>query len=246
MATGKFLDQLNTIGVASLVGGTDLFPVYDDSATEHKAIAASDVLKRWLSTSDVSWLSTLAVSSIVPANDKFLVWDADATAIKVITASDLLNYTLAGTSVSGIGELGSLTLVNGSADYVLVYDASANLWKKLVASALLNALAYAYGGAVVSTPTTPNVANSGKRYSNYGATQVIEFDMPTATVGLKYAFQRIADYAIRVDPNGSETIGEGGAGKYLEVTARGAVAIECFVAGAWEVVGGSSVYTFET
>ena len=176
--------------------------------------------------------------------DKFLVWDASATAFKTVTAATLLNNTLAGVSVGG---LTALTLANtdAAADYFPVFDASATAWKKMLASELANKLLAYVTTAYVATPTAITTASSGQRLSNRAATQIIEFDLPAATTGQRYSFNRIENYAVRVDPNGTDFIGDGAAGKYLEITARGQVNIECITNGEWEVVGGSATFTFE-
>ena len=243
MATGRFADALTGIGVTGVSGSTDFFTVYDFSATEQKKIAASDVLKRLLSTADVSYLPTLAVASIVHATDKFLVWDASGTTISVITASDLLNNTFAGTTDPALG-LTSSTWDSGS-DTLVVFDSSATKWKKLFLSYVTDFLHPSVTTDYTSTPTAVTTASVGKRLTNRGAGAILEFDLPAATALQRYTFSRITNFAVRLDPNGTETIGEGGAGKYLEITGRGQVVIESLTAGEWEVTGGSAVYTFE-
>lgn len=210
---------------------------------EDKRFAFGELAKRTLATADVTWLSTLAVSAIAQADDKFLVWDASDSSLKVITGSDLLNNTFAGASVAG---LTALTLANTdtTADYFLIFDATATAWKKMLASELASKLLAYTTTNYTATPQTVTSATTGQRATNYGATQVIEFDLPAGATGLRYSFLRSADYAIRLDPNGSEIIGAGAAGKYLEITSRGQIDIE-WINGQWEVTGGSALYGVE-
>lgn len=245
MATGKFRNALNALAFSSIDGAADYWGFFDASATEEVKILMSELLKRLLSSGDVSWMSTLAITGADSAADKFLIWDNSATAFKVMTASELLNKTFAGTSISGINLAANLAAVESGADYFVFFDASVGIWRKLLTSELTSWLNPQYAGAITSTPMALTAALTGKRYSNIGATQVIVFTLPAATAGLRYAFSRVANYAIRIDPNGSETIGEGGAGKYMEITGRGATNIECLAAGSWEVTGGSAIYDFE-
>lgn len=253
MAVGKFGSQLDTITYAGIAPATDFLTVCDvngdDAGTgpEDKKIAVVEFTKRSLGSADVSWMSALLVADADHATadlDRFVVYDASATAFKVVAAADLLNNTFAGKSIAGISPL-SLALVDGAADYIVFWDNSAAAWRKIAFSSLLSRLSPNLASAITSTPRTVADTEVGARFSNRGATQIIEFDLPAATAGMKYYFNRIASYAVRLDPNGSETIGEGAAGKYLEITTRGQVALECLTAGEWEVVGGSVTFTWE-
>ena len=243
MATGRFADALTGIGVTGVSGSADFFTVYDFSATEQKKIAASDVLKRLLSTADVSYLPTLAMSSIVPASDKFLIWDASLTKISVITASDLLNKTFAGVIAYGV----PLTQngVDPAADSILVFDNNASLWKNYSIGFILNYLRPWSTTDAPATPVAVTAATSGQRFTNRTRTALQVYNLPTATVGLHYAINRIANYAVRVVPFSGQNIGDGGTNKYLEITGRGQVDLECLTTGEWEVTGGSSLYSLE-
>lgn len=248
---GVFGTGLDLIAWASIDGTNDMVTVCDangDNAgtgPEDKRFAFGELAKRTLATADVSWLSTLAVSSIVQADDKFLVWDASATAVKVITGSDLLENTWAGTALPSTMSTLGITFVDGSTDFLPFWDASATRWRKIAMSSLLAGLAPSSSANVTSTPRTVSTTETNTRLSNYGATQVIQFNLPAGATGLRFTFLRQANYAMRLDPNGSELIGDGGAGKYLEITSRGQVAIE-WVNGQWEVIGGSALYTMES
>lgn len=252
MAVGKFGTALDAITFAGIDQTNDMLTVCDangddlGTGPEDKRIAAVEFTKRSLAGADITWMTALAnYAAIDAAADKLLIWDASAAAWKPITVSEIMNLTFGGTSISGLSSLATLSLIDGAADKFIAWDASATAWKVVPASEILNALQTYTTTDYVATPTAVTTALSGQRLTNRGATQVIEFDLPAATVGLRYSFNRIANYAVRLDPNGSETIADGGAGKYLEIQYRGQVNIECLAIGAWEVTGGSGLYVME-
>lgn len=243
---GKIGSALPALSYATLDLANDLLTIFDASdATDHdKKIAVGEFIKRSLGTTDLSWMSTLGIASLA-TDDLFLISDTSASAaIKKMTASDVLSRTLAGATIAW---LSSLTMVNvdGTNDRFLVWDNDATAWKVMAASEIKNRLLSFPTEDYTSTPTTITSAMAGQRSTNRGATQVIEFDLPSAVVGMRYSFMRIADYAVRMDPNGTQTIGAGAAGKYLEITGRGQVDIECLATGEWEIVGGSSIADWE-
>jgi hypothetical protein len=252
MAVGVFGTALDVIPFAGIDQTNDMLTVCDangddlGTGPEDKRIAAREFIKRTLGGSDTSWMTALAnLAAIDAAADKFVIWDNSASAWKPIVVSELMNYTLGGTSIAGLSALATLSLIDSSTDKFVVWDASATAWKVVPASQILSALQTYTTTDYTATPTTVTTALSGQRLTNRGATQVIEFDLPAATVGQRYSFNRIAGYAVRLDPNGSETISDGGAGKYLEIQYRGQVDIECFSTGEWEVTGGSGLYAME-
>jgi hypothetical protein len=86
-------------------------------------------------------------------------------------------------------------------------------------------------------------AHSGNIYTNAGASGAGSFDLPAATVGLYYSFYVVAAQELRINPNGSETIGlpssgvQQAAGKYITADAAGEyVDIVCITAGKWETL----------
>ena len=88
--------------------------------------------------------------------------------------------------------------------------------------------------------------HNGILFNNEGASGTVVLTLPAATVGLNYRAVRTASHALRLDPNGSEVIRGGGAGKYLELDTDGdSVELECCVAGEWEIVGGYGTYAYE-
>lgn len=71
---------------------------------------------------------------------------------------------------------------------------------------------------------TLTIADSQKRFTNAGAAGTIVFTLPTCVgssgyipYGTTYRFFRSTSQAIRIDPDGTEVIGTGGAGKYIEL-----------------------------
>jgi hypothetical protein len=85
-------------------------------------------------------------------------------------------------------------------------------------------------------------ADSGKKYSNAGASGAITAALPAAIVGLKYTMYVQAAQELQIAPDGAETIAlpstgaQSAAGKYIVADAIGEnVEIECVVAGTWNV-----------
>jgi hypothetical protein len=94
---------------------------------------------------------------------------------------------------------------------------------------------------------------SGSCHTNLGAAGAIVIALPAALVGMEFEFQVQAAQALRIDPNGTETISlpstgvAGAAGKYLEADAVGeTVRLRCFKAGTWGVVGHTGTWTAES
>lgn len=99
---------------------------------------------------------------------------------------------------------------------------------------------------------TVTAAESGTTFVSTGSAGAGTFAMPAATVGLNYTFHVNAAQELRIDPNGSETIGlpssgvQGAAGKYLTANAVGEwVKVKCVVAGAWTIEGFAGTWTAE-
>jgi len=78
--------------------------------------------------------------------------------------------------------------------------------------------------------------DSRKVFTSTGASGTITLTLPAAALGLRYTFIR-TDEDIHIDPDGTETIGAGGAGKYLDLdAARENVTIQATTTGRWEVI----------
>lgn len=87
----------------------------------------------------------------------------------------------------------------------------------------------------------------GRTITNTGATAIRTRTLPASAAGMYLKVYRdSADYALRIDPNGSETIGSGGAGKYLELQSDKAWAeLRCLVASHWVLAVSSGTIAFE-
>lgn len=99
---------------------------------------------------------------------------------------------------------------------------------------------------------TLTVAESGSVHTSVGASGTVTLVLPAAVVGLEYFFRVGAAFALRIDPNGTETIAlpstgvQGAAGKYLEADADGeTVHLLCSKAGQWSVMGYTGTWTAE-
>lgn len=99
---------------------------------------------------------------------------------------------------------------------------------------------------------TLTTAESGTTHTNTGASGTITLTLPAATLGLNYTAHVGAAQQLRLDPNGSETIGlpstgvQGAAGKYLVADAVGEwVKLKCVIAGTWTPEGYAGTWTAE-
>lgn len=97
---------------------------------------------------------------------------------------------------------------------------------------------------------TLTTAENGTAHTNTGAGGAVVLTLPAAVPGLHYYFGVGAAQALRLDPNGTETISlpssgvPGAAGKYLEADAIGeTVHLACLVAGNWNVLGYTGTWT---
>lgn len=84
--------------------------------------------------------------------------------------------------------------------------------------------------------------DNGESFSNEGASGAVTFALPAATVGQWYRFYVLAAQELRIDPNGTETIGlpstgvQQSAGAYIVADAAGeSVEIQCVKAGQWQI-----------
>lgn len=241
MATGRYLNDalVPALGVGSIDGTNDRFLVHDASATSVAQVTASDVLKRLLSSSDVSWMSSLAnLAAVDSANDKFAVWDASASAWKLLTATEILDRLLTTLDPSALANLsGGINDIDHDNDFFLVWDASAGVFKTYWAGQTTRRLWSGPKNDITSTPYTVTTADAGEVFTNTGSVIAVTMNLPAATAGLRFSFARVADYAITLDGNGSETIN--GATTYT-LSRAGRVDVECFVNGAWVVTQDST------
>lgn len=97
----------------------------------------------------------------------------------------------------------------------------------------------------VSTSVDRLAVGSFIHASGAGATVVVTLSFG-AFVGAKpTTFVNNSSQLMRIDPNGSETIGTGGAGKYLELAAGASTVLGCMVAGKWDVLSSTGTLSFE-
>jgi hypothetical protein len=94
-----------------------------------------------------------------------------------------------------------------------------------------------FGGPLDRRDTDGTLAadESGFWVTNAGAAGTEGWDLPAALPGMEFTFSREAAFALRARPNGSNTIGDGGAGKYLELTHYGTVRLKCITATRWTI-----------
>lgn len=95
-------------------------------------------------------------------------------------------------------------------------------------------------------------SQSGATLTNTGASGTITFALPAAVPGMRFNARVSVAQALRLDPNGTETISlpstgvPGAAGKYLVADAIGeTVMLFCAVAGTWSVLGYTGTWTAE-
>jgi len=86
----------------------------------------------------------------------------------------------------------------------------------------------------------------GRTVTNEGGTFLRTFTLPVSEAGMSMKFYRAASFAMQIDPAGTETVGTGGAGKYLELGSDKAwVELRCLVAGHWVVATTTGTIAFE-
>jgi hypothetical protein len=132
------------------------------------------------------------------------------------------------------------TAGTGEASKAMVLDATSAIggWKRKVVAAP--------AGAVLTAAHTQSV------YNNTGAGAAGSWDLPAATVGMEFYFYVTAAQELRINPDGTETIGlpstgvQQAAGKYIVADAAGEyVHILCVTAGQWETLDYRGTWTAE-
>lgn len=98
-----------------------------------------------------------------------------------------------------------------------------------------------------ATDTTATALQcDGRRFTNTGAAGTVTVTLPEATVGRHLFAVRLASQTFRLDPNTTQIIGTGGAGKYIELGSDNAVAeLICLVTGIWTVRSQSGTISYE-
>jgi hypothetical protein len=96
--------------------------------------------------------------------------------------------------------------------------------------------------------TALDATHRGKIITNTGATQALTHTLPAA-LGLggdPIIAMRDANYAVRLDPQGSDVVDTGAAGKYLELTQTNSlIVLTDVVAGKWTVTSGGANWQIE-
>jgi len=102
-----------------------------------------------------------------------------------------------------------------------------------------------YGNVVeLTADTTLGAIHMGAVITNTGAAGTITLTLPAAKQGMALKVIRTASYALRVDPDGTETIRGGAAGEYVELQNDGdSVELICVESGQWEF-GGGNIYVY--
>lgn len=100
---------------------------------------------------------------------------------------------------------------------------------------------------------TLTAGDSGEVFTNQGATAAATFVLPAALPGMEFYFYVMAAYELRIDRNGTQTIGlpstgvQQAAGKYIGADAVGEyVHLLCVKAGQWETLGYRGTWTAES
>ena len=97
-----------------------------------------------------------------------------------------------------------------------------------------------------------NAAMAGSIVDNSPSGSAAVFNLPAALVGMEFYFYVLSAFALRINPDGTETIGlpssgvQQAAGKYIEADAVGEyVHIICAKAGQWETLDYRGTWTLE-
>lgn len=99
---------------------------------------------------------------------------------------------------------------------------------------------------------TISAFESGKTFTNDGATGIVVFSLPAASPGLEFTFVVRANQHLRIDPATADTINKadgtvGAAGKYLGVNTVNSVArVKCISSGHWTLMSALGAWDLET
>ena len=158
-----------------------------------------------------------AIAKLLGADTALAVADFDTLAGSTASAAEL-NYL----DTSAVGTV--------AASKVMTVDANLQVsgWRRKVVSV--------DGGNI-------NAAMAGAIVNNTPSTSAAVFNLPAALVGMEFYFYVLSAFALRINPDGTETIGlpssgvQQAAGKYIEADAVGEyVHIACVKAGQWETL----------
>lgn len=91
---------------------------------------------------------------------------------------------------------------------------------------------------------TLTAGQDGAVITNSGASQAITLTLPAAVAGMEFSILRVANYDITLDPSGSQTIADGGAGVTLIMEAAGLIGLSCIADSAWVVTSDTTLWNF--
>lgn len=143
-----------------------------------------------------------------------------------------------------ISQLDALAL-NGieTGDLVIVYDASTDKAKRQPYYAASHP--WLWPRVNYTVDQTLVAGDMWKVVGNTGVAANRTFTLPVGVTEYAVLFHNDSDtYTLKLDPNGSEIIGSGGAGKYLEMLERGWILL-VFKGGKWEPIFGYGVEQYE-
>jgi hypothetical protein len=135
---------------------------------------------------------------------------------------------------TGVTALSSITTLSGLTSVSTITTGTWNALKKLV-------ILDSGNNATVDLTDDSPAACYGQSYTNEGNDSDTHFDLPAAVVGMSMSFYVTDAFTITVDPNGTDQIMvvTGTAGDYYQSDAvvGSMVALACFKAGEWQMVG---------
>ena len=161
----------------------------------------------------------------------------DASALP--TAAQLAQLAALTASGAELNYLDTSAVGTVTAGKVMTVDANAQVsgWRRKVVSV--------DGGSI-------NAAMAGAIVNNAPSGSAAVFNLPAALVGMEFYFYVLSAFALRINPDGTETIGlpssgvQQAAGKYIEADAVGEyVHIACVKAGQWETLAYRGTWSVE-
>jgi len=194
------------------------------------------------------------LAKLLAADESITTADFDTLAGTTTTATELnkLAGTAAGLSAAELSILDGVTATAAEINYldtsavgtvtaskVMTVDANSQVagWRRKSVSV--------DGGNI-------NAAMAGSVVDNTPSGSAATFNLPAALVGMEFYFYVLSAFALRINPDGTETIGlpssgvQQAAGKYIEADAVGEyVHILCVKAGQWETLDYRGTWTVE-
>lgn len=176
------------------------------------------------------------------------------------------NIEISGNEVSGIGDVGSSNFrvidftdsgAGTHSEFLITNNRFDGAWRD--AETYVNfgdqPTGVYFGGnkfgvtgaiAFTSNDTLTDDETCGLICTNEGASGTVTLTLPPAIEGAEVSAIRVASQSFRLDPDPSDTIADGGAGKYLDLTTDGAIVkLRCYVAGKWFIESLSGIADLE-